>query len=132
MSNIAKRIVSSFIKNKLTIGLLLITGCASIANEPLIPIELSFVDGEDGICILSNKRGSWSAKVPSTVKVRRSDDSLNYDCAAQNNKKAFGYIESGVDSAKIVTSVAFIDLGLTDVITDMHRTYPGKFVIHLK
>jgi hypothetical protein len=132
LTDIAKRIFSSFIKNKLTVGLLLITGCASITNEPLVPIELSFVDGEDGVCILTNKRGSWSTKVPSTVKVRRSDDSLNYDCTAKNNKKAFGYIESGVDSTKILTSVAFIDLGLTDVITDMHRTYPGKFVIQLK
>ena len=132
MNNIVKRTVPSVIKSKLTIGLLLITGCASITNEPLIPIELSFVDGEDGVCILSNKRGNWSTKVPSTVKVRRSDDSLNYDCTAKNNKKAFGYIESGVDSAKITTSVAFIDFGLTDVITDMHRTYPRKFIIQLK
>jgi len=31
--------------------------------------------------------------------------------------------------AKIVASAVFLDLGITDAITDMHREYPASYVI---
>lgn len=114
------------------VSVMLLPACATLTNAPNVPIRLSFSGGETGTCTLINKRGEWRVGVPSRVEVRRSDDSLNYDCRTENGKKAFGYIESGVDSAKSLTSFVYIDLGVTDAVTDMHRTYPDTFVIKPK
>ena len=114
------------------VSVMLLPACATLTNAPNVPIQLSFLGGETGTCTLINKRGEWRVGVPSRVELRRSDDSLSYDCQTDNGKKAFGYIESGVDSVKSVTSFIYIDLGVTDAVTDMHRTYPEKFVIQAK
>ena len=44
-------------------------------------------------------------------------------------KKAFGSIPSEMEGAKLGASVVFFDLGITDAITDKHRTYTPNFVI---
>ena len=44
-------------------------------------------------------------------------------------KKSFGSIKSEIEAEKIGASVLFIDLGITDAITDKHRTYPSNFVL---
>ena len=44
----------------------------------------------------------------------------------------FGMIGSGTDAAKFGGSVVFLDFGITDAITDKHRTYPTSFVIPVK
>ena len=113
----------------LVISLLIITSCATIVNDPNTPVALSFSDGSSGTCNLSNKRGSWSGKVPGTFQIRRSDDSLRYDCQSDNGKKGFGSIASSMEGAKLGASVLFFDLGITDAITDKHRTYSPSFVI---
>lgn len=114
-----------------TMGLLLLlaaTGCATITNDPMTPIALSFSDGSNGQCRLQNKRGAWETPMPVTYSVRRSDDPLKYDCTTADGRTAFGSIPSTV-GAKIVASAVFIDLGITDAITDKHREYPASFVI---
>ena len=116
---------------KLVIVLLtfLLTSCATIVNDPNVPVALSFSDGSQGECQLSNKRVSLSVKIPSQPMIRRSDDSLRFDCTSENGKKGFGSIPSGIESGKLAGSVVFFDLGITDSITDKHRTYPASFVI---
>lgn len=117
-----------------TIGLLLLvtaTGCATITNDPMTPIALSFSDGSNGQCRLQNKRGAWETSMPMTYSVRRSDDPLKYDCSTADGRTAFGSIPSTV-GAKIVASAVFIDLGITDAITDKHREYPASFVIPIR
>lgn len=37
-------------------ALLALTSCASITNDPDVPVSLSFSDGSQGTCQLSNKR----------------------------------------------------------------------------
>jgi len=114
------------------ISALLLSGCATIVNDANVPVTLSFSDGSEGKCKLINKRGSWSANLPETVLIRRSDDALRYDCETKSGKKAFGSIPSGMEGGKIAASVFFWDLGITDSITDKHRTYPASFVIPAK
>jgi hypothetical protein len=106
-------------------------GCATITNDPMVPVAFSFSDGSSGRCKLQNKRGTWDANVPTTASIRRSDDQLKYDCETEDGRKSFGSLESTV-GAKIVASAVFLDFGITDAITDKHREYPASFVIPVK
>ena len=123
----------SFIKN-LTLIFLSITlvSCATIVNDAHIPVSLSFSDGSDGECKLSNKRQSLSGEVPATFMVRRSDDALRVDCTTKSGKKGFVSIPSTLEGGKLAGSIVFFDLGITDSITDKHRIYPSSFVIPVK
>ena len=105
--------------------------CASITNDETVPVALSFSDGSSGNCSLTNKRGSWQQDMPGTASIRRSDDHLQYNCTTSEGKTAVGSIPSEM-GAKIVASAVFIDFGITDAITDKHRTYPTNFVIPVK
>ncbi|MCY4153611.1 MAG: hypothetical protein OXE94_15475 [Aestuariivita sp.] len=110
---------------------LIFSGCATLTNDPTVPIALSFSDGSSGECILRNKRGSWNANIPETVMVRRSDDALQYDCVNVEKVSARGNIPSRL-GGKIVASAVFLDFGIVDAITDKHREYPPSFVIPIK
>jgi len=105
-----------------------IAGCATLTNDAMTPVALSFSDGSNGFCKLSNKRGAWDTRIPTTVSVRRSDDPLRFDCETSDGREAFGSIPSTV-GAKIGASAVFIDFGITDAITDKHREYPSNYVI---
>ena len=111
------------------ISIFALSSCATIVNDPNTPVTLSFSDASSGTCNLSNKRGSWSGKVPGTFSIRRSDDVLRFDCTTDEAKKGFGNIASDMEGAKLAASVFFFDLGITDAITDKHRTYAASFVI---
>ena len=108
---------------------LILTSCATIVNDPNVPVALSFSDGSSGECQLSNKRVSLNVKIPSQPMVRRSDDALKFNCKTADGKTGFGSIPSEIESGKLAGSVVFFDLGITDSITDKHRTYPASFVI---
>ena len=107
------------------------TGCATLTNDPMTPIALSFSDGSNGECHLQNKRGTWDALIPSTYPVRRSDDPLTYDCTTSDGRKGSGSMVSTI-GAKIVASAVFLDFGITDAITDKHREYPASYVIPIQ
>ena len=109
--------------------ILLLTSCATIVNDPNVPVALSFSDGSNGSCTLNNKRGQWSGKVPGTFSIRRSDDILRYNCTTDSGKTGSGGIASTIEGAKLGASVLFFDLGITDAITDKHRTYTPSFTI---
>lgn len=109
---------------------LLITGCATIVNDAMIPLTVNFSDGSDGRCTFTNKRGVWSTDIPtSSVMIRRSDDALKYECETEDGREARGSIRSEVEGEKMAASVIFWDLGITDAITDKHRTYQGNVTI---
>lgn len=111
---------------------LLLPGCATIVNDPYVPVTASFSDGSEGKCHFQNKRGSWAMNMPATVMVRRSDDALVYNCETEDGRTASGSITSEIESGKLAASVVFWDLGITDSITDKHRTYQGNVVIPVK
>ena len=113
-------------------SIFILSSCATIVNDPNTPVTLSFSDASTGSCNLSNKRGSWSGEVPGTFQIRRSDDDLRFDCTTESGKKGFGTIASSREGAKLGASVLFFDLGITDAITDKHRTYTPSFVIPVK
>ena len=106
-------------------------GCATLTEDAMTPIAFSFSNGENGSCKLQNKRGSWSADIPGTIRVRKSDDALQYDCTTDSGATAFGAIPSEM-GGKIIASAVFLDFGITDAITDKHRKYPVSFVIPVK
>jgi len=111
-------------------AIFVLSGCATIINDPNIPITVSFSDGSAGQCEFKNKRGMWSTEVPTTnVMIRRSDDDLAYDCSTKDGREASGLIRSEMEGGKMAASVIFWDLGITDAITDKHRTYQGNVVI---
>jgi len=111
-------------------ALMLLTGCATMVNDPNIPLSVSFSDGSSGKCTFTNKRGAWTSAIPTQgVMIRRSDDALVYDCETQHGSEAHGSIKSETEAGKLAASVVFFDLGITDAITDKHRTYQGNIVI---
>ncbi len=106
------------------------TGCATIVNDANIPLAFSFSDGSQGECTFTNKRGSWYSVIPTTsVMIRRSDDALEYNCKTEDGRTATGSVRSEVEGEKMAASIIFWDLGITDAITDKHRTYQGNVVI---
>ena len=120
---------------KLKIGLasaFLLGGCATIVNDANIPLSVSFSDGSEGTCEFTNKRGMWTTDIPGRPMIRRSDDVLIYRCKTEDGRKATGSIESEIEGEKLGASVLFFDLGITDAITDKHRTYQGNISIPIK
>lgn len=107
-------------------------GCATIVNDPTVPIALSFSNGKNGGCTLENKRAVYQVTIPTTANVRRSDDSLKYKCQTSDGVELVGAIPSSIEGAKLGASVLFFDLGITDAITDKHRTYPPSYVIPVR
>ena len=103
-------------------------GCATLTEEAMTPVALSFSDGSNGSCKLENKRGAWPTPIPAIVSVRKSDDALKYDCETEDGRKAFGSITSEM-GAKIIASAVFLDFGISDAITDKHRKYAESYVI---
>ena len=110
---------------------LTVVGCATLTNDPMVPVAVSFSDGTAGKCVFENKRGRWETPIPVTVMVRRSDDALKWTCKTDDGRGTSGSIPSTMD-AKIVASAVFIDFGITDAITDKHREYPASFVIPIQ
>lgn len=108
-----------------------LVGCATLTEDAMTPIALSFSDGSRGECHLDNKRGVWTTKVPGTIPVRKSDDTLKFDCETDDGREAVGGIPSTM-GGKIVASAIFIDFGITDAITDKHRKYPASVTIPVK
>lgn len=106
----------------------MVSGCATLTNDANVPVALSFSTGDSGTCKLNNKRQAQEVSVPSVASVRRSDDALRYDCTTSRGKNAVGAIPSSMGS-EIVASAVFLDFGITDAITDMHRNYPPSYVI---
>jgi len=105
----------------------LASGCATLTNDPTVPVTLSFSNATSGHCDLRNKRGFWSTSIPNTVSVRRSDDELHYRCTVSDGQIVSGTIPSTI-GVKLVGSV-ILDFGITDSITDKHREYPASYVI---
>jgi hypothetical protein len=113
--------------------ILALNGCATIVNDPTIPLTASFSDGSAGECNFRNKRGAWSSAMPtSNAMIRRSDDALIYDCTTADGRRSNGSIRSEMEGGKLAASVFFWDLGITDSITDKHRTYQGNVVIPVR
>jgi hypothetical protein len=112
--------------------LIFTTSCATIVNDANVPVTLSFSDGSSGSCKLSNKRMQYQVDIPGTHQIRRSDDALKFDCKTENGKTAFGSIPSEIEDGKLAGSIVFFDLGITDSITDKHRTYTPNFTIPVK
>ncbi|MEM7765034.1 MAG: hypothetical protein AAF290_13290 [Pseudomonadota bacterium] len=112
------------------IAVISLSGCATLTNDANIPIAVSFSDGASGTCTFSNKRGTWTVDVPSEgTQIRRSDDDLNYTCVTADGRSIEGAIQSEIEKDKWFASVVFLDFGLTDSITDKHRTYDRNPVI---
>jgi hypothetical protein len=108
-----------------------VTGCATLTEDEMTPIAIAFSDNSDGKCDLQNKRGVWTAELPTTISVRKSDDALKYSCHTKDGREVVGMIPSEM-GAKIIASAVFLDFGITDAITDKHRKYPESFVIPIK
>lgn len=106
-------------------------GCATLTEDAMTPIAISFSDGNEGKCHLQNKRGAWTADLPTTIYVRKSDDGLRYDCETEDGRETIGLIPSEM-GGKIIASAIFLDFGITDAITDKHRRYPESFVVPIK
>ena len=114
-------------------AVVLSAGCATIVNDSNIPLTMSFSDGSKGTCNFKNKRGAWTAPMPAqNVMIRRSDDALVYNCETEDGRKSNGSIRSEMEGGKLAASVVFFDLGITDAITDKHRTYQGNIVVPVK
>jgi hypothetical protein len=65
---------------------LVASGCATITSSEMQSLALSTVDNdnkpvEGAACKLQNDKGSWEAKTPGFVSVRRSAEDLSVECS---------------------------------------------------
>jgi len=111
-----------------TVCAFLLSGCGTLMNDAMIPISFATSTGEKANCVFRNKRGTWQSEIPASVMIRRSDDALNIECQTQDGRKGAGYLESKM-GAEIVASAVFIDFGITDAITDKHRSYDSSYIV---
>lgn len=113
-----------------TIFAITMSGCATIVNDANIPLAFVFSDGSTGECTFKNKRGVWTSTIPTEgVMIRRSDDALIFECKTDDGRTASGTVKSEIEGGKMAASVIFWDLGITDAITDKHRTYQRSVII---
>ena len=78
---------------------LFLANCATIVNDPEVPIALSFSDGSSGSCDLSNKRVSKKVNMPGTHNIRRSDDALVFDCETDDGILYEVYVNDTIKSS---------------------------------
>jgi hypothetical protein len=109
---------------------LTLSGCGTLMNDAMIPISFATSTGEKANCIFRNKRGTWQSDIPASVMIRRSDDVLNIECETPDGRKGVGFLQSKM-GAEIVASAVFLDLGITDAITDMHRSYDSSYIVNI-
>ena len=120
------------LKKSVSIGaFFMLASCASITNDAYVPMAISFSDGSSGTCDISNKRMAIQTAIPSSPMIRRSDDNLVLRCKTEDGREGFASVPSSM-GGKIVASAVFLDLGITDAITDKHREYPASFVVPVK
>ena len=110
----------------------LFAGCASLTNDPNQQISFKAPGCKKGAvsCTARNKRGAWSFEVPATVPIRRSDDALHIECEDDQGGRHAESVNSRM-GGKIVASAVFLDLGITDAITDKHREYPEQIILQI-
>ena len=111
---------------------LMFSGCATIVNDAYVPIAFSFSDGSEGSCTVTNKRINETIAIPGKHMIRRSDDDLKLTCKTADGRTGSGSAHSGAETGKFLASVIVWDFGITDAITDKHRTYPSEVVIPVK
>jgi hypothetical protein len=81
-------------------------GCATITDSTQQEVEVRTVlDHREvgGIgCVLSNKNGRWFVTTPGRVLVRKSDDSLNFDCSKQGVGSSLENVASQYGNGKMI------------------------------
>lgn len=109
---------------------LAISGCATLTSDSHQQMSFNAVGCEPFSlqCEAWNKRESYTFSPPTKIGVRRSDDALHITCTDKEGRRFMESVSSTV-GGKIVASAVFLDLGITDAITDMHREYPQSVTI---
>lgn len=102
-------------------------GCATLVNDPMMPMTLSFSDSSEGECSLENKRGYWVAKMPSVVHIRRSDDALKLVCKTLDGRS----VAARIPPLGFSLPSFLLSDGAVDSITDMDREYPDSYVVSI-
>ena len=105
------------------------SGCATIVNDPTVPVEFIPQGCERLQCTARNKRGQWQVDAPGTAMIRRSDDTLHVECTDATGEQFRTQVESELEAEKLAGSIVFFDLGITDAITDKHRDYPRQVLV---
>ena len=118
----------------LLVGSLFIVGggCATLTNDSHQSISFKAPGCKPHIvtCKAWNKRGTWEFSIPERVPIRRSDDILRIECADEKGQVYTDQVASRI-GGKIVASAIFLDLGITDAITDKHREYPEQIILQI-
>jgi hypothetical protein len=85
---------------------LVLGGCATITDSTQQEVEVRTVlDHREvgGIgCVLSNKNGRWFVTSPGRVLVRKSDDSLNFDCSKSGVGSSMEAVASQYGNGKLI------------------------------
>ena len=107
-----------------------VSSCATLTNDPNQQIQFVGMNCNDQTisCHISNKRGAWTVELPGSTMIRRSDDLLRVECSNSEGKRYLMTAKSRI-GAKIIASAVFLDFGIVDAITDMHREYPEQVLV---
>ena len=109
----------------------MVGGCATLTNDPHqnVSFKAPGCKPHTVTCKAWNKRGTWEFGIPEVVPIRRSDDILRIECVDEQGQEHTDQVASKIGSKMAVST--FLDLGITDAITDKHREYPEQIVLQI-
>ena len=99
-------------KTTLLVGIisaLSLTNCATLTEDAMTPIAISFSDGSEGTCNLSNKRGAWKAELPEITYyvLRKAGTERAFSGPLNENKKAGTYVCAGCQTPLYISKYKY-------------------------
>jgi uncharacterized protein YceK len=115
---------------------LLFSGCATVVSGRTQSLSLNTqtIDGQpvqQADCTLKNDRGSWQARSPAQVEVRKSDGDLTVECRKDGFEAGFAQVVSRVHALFVADALLWGVGALVDHATGSAYNYPAELSIKM-
>jgi hypothetical protein len=115
---------------------LVFSGCATVftGETQNLALDTRTTGGEalaQADCVLKNDRGSWKARSPAQVQVRRSDGDLMVECQKSGFDAGFARVVSRVHSMFVADALLWGVGALVDHATGSAYHYPEQLSIKM-
>lgn len=114
----------------------LFSGCATVVSGRTQSLSLNTqtLDGQpvqQADCTLKNDRGSWQARSPARVEVRKSDGDLTVECWKEGFEAGFAQVVSRVHALFVADALLWGVGALVDHATGSAYNYPAELSIRM-
>lgn len=114
----------------LLLGLVILTGCATIVKGTSQTIAISTPPVAGANCKINNGDGLWYVITPGTVTVPKSNDALMMQCVKPDYAESNGAINAKVEPWVLGNILIGGIIGLVvDIATGALHTYPNDYAL---